>query len=1278
MYLRIERRITLTMKFRRFFSSLILALLACTAASAHDETLTLRQDEAASTISVYRENVAEPILTQNARPDFRPYIHPIVAPDGKGVLTEYSPGHHKHQTGLYWGLKQVNGRDYFHNPGAGFWRKISSAVLVAKGASVKWTTVYQLLDAEGKPVMKETQVWTMRDNDGRYFLDLEWQAEGLVDLTMAKQEYGGLFLRMPWKPGMEGGVMNSVRQANARATAQRSIWMDVGLQVEGRNDLAHIAIFDHPKNAGYPQPWRVDGQMGVGPCRAIAGDWKIAKGKTETVRHEFLVYTGKLNDVSLTDSWKAYTGQGSDAVMWGIAKAEGKQASFLTGEQAVAKMTVPAGFEAKLAATEPMITQPMAFCWDDRGRLWVAENRDYETRSAGFSADGNSRILILEDTNGDGKFDTRKVFLEGIPFPSAIAVGFEGLWLGAPPNLLFVPDKNQDDKADGPLEVRLTGWGIQDRHEVFNSFTWGPDGWLYGCQGFATRSTVGKPADGGKILRKGDPFPVEMPVKDGQYIDGGVWRYHPTKDRFEIVSHGFSNPWGLDFDDHGQCLITACVIPHLWHVIPGGIYHRQGGSHINPYVFDDIKTIADHRHRSAHGGARVYLADEFPKEYRDRILMANLHEHDVITDILKPSGSGFIGHHGNEPLFANDNAWVGFSMEIGPDGAAYVLDWHDTEICGNATHDKDTGRIYRLAPKGLPGKSGINLAAQSDLELVGLLTHRNDWYSRRARVLLQQRAAAGRLDAAVPAKLWELFAQSKTSAHQLRALWALHITQNLPADRLLPLLDHAEPYVRGWTIQLLGEDRACSPAALAKFATMAEKDSSPIVRLYLASVLQRMPLADRWPIAQHLVTHAEDVADHNLPKMIWFGIEPLVEADATRAMALAAQSKMPMLAQYIARRAIVAKQLEPVAAMLQSSSDTALRLSLVEGVRDGLKSLGRNVVTKPANWDAAMTALVATKDAKLSDFTAQIGQLFGDAKAAAAQLAVLKDKAAPIERRQQILTAFARDAYAAALPVVLSLLDEPALRRHAIRALASFDAPQIAPALIKLYAKLPAAEKAEIVLTLSARRSTAQALVAELKKKTIPKTDVSAFDARQLYRVIGPSFVEFWGPITQLASDKQAEMAKYKAMLTDAVLAKASVGRGRAVFERTCIACHMLYGAGGNVGPDLTGSNRANLDYILAQILNPSEVMQESYQLVIVTTRDGRTLAGMVAAEDNQQLTLRLVGQDSVVTKSEILSREKSPVSMMPEGLLKTLKADEVRDLIAYLRTTAQVPLPKP
>ena len=197
-------------------------------------------------------------------------------------------------------------------------------------------------------------------------------------------------------------------------------------------------------------------------------------------------------------------------------------------------------------------------------------------------------------------------------------------------------------------------------------------------------------------------------------------------------------------------------------------------------------------------------------------------------------------------------------------------------------------------------------------------------------------------------------------------------------------------------------------------------------------------------------------------------------------------------------------------------------------------------------------------------------------------------------------------------------------------------------------------------------------------QNTIPKRDVTAFAARQLQRVLGPSFVDFWGPVAQPAGEKQADIAKFKRLLTDAEFARAKPARGRALFERTCIACHTLYGAGGNLGPDLTGSNCANLDYILTEIINPSEVMLETYQLVTVTTRDGRTLSGNAAAEDAQQLTLRLVGQDTIIAKADILSREKSPISLMPEGLLKALSNDEVRDLLAYLRTTSQVPLPQP
>ncbi len=1241
--------------------------------------LVLREDSAAQTLAVLRAGETKPLLVQNAEAEARPFIHPIAAPDGRGVLTELRPAHHPHQTGLFWGFARLNGRDFFHNGGAGYWRRVASRPVVAEGEEVVWQTEYQLLGEDGKPLLLETQRWSMRDLGARFQLELEWTGQALVDVTVGQHPYGGLFLRMPWVSGMPGGVVNSSRQRDARADGQRAVWVDVGLQVPGRTDLAHLAVFDHPLNPGFPQAWRVDGQAGVGPSRGITGEWKLAAGKQAVFRHQFIAYTGALDDVQVSRAWSDFAGVPLDTALWQIARDEGKQAKALTGEEAVARMTVAPGMEVKLAASEPMITQPMAFCWDDRGRLWVAENRDYENRRAGFANSGDSRILILEDTDGDGRFDTRKVFLEGIPFPAAIAVGFDGLWLGAPPNLLFVPDRDRDDRADsGKIEIRLSGWGIHDRHETLNSFIWGPDGWLYGCQGYATRSIVGKPVDGGRLYKTGEPFPENLPVKDGQYIDGGVWRYHPTKDRFEVVAHGFSNPWGLDFDDHGQMFITACVIPHLWHVIPGGIFHRQGGKHINPYIYDDIKTIADHRHRSAHGGARVYLADELPAHYRGRLFMANLHERALLTDKLEPRGSGFVGRHGADDVLANDPMWIGFSIETGPDGAVYILDWHDGDICGNSVTEKATGRIYRFATKGQPGKTGIDLAALSDAELVGLQSHRNDWFVRRARLQLQQRAAAGRLSADVGPRLLELLRTAATPALKLRALWALHSTGLLPADRLIALLDDPAPYVRGWAIELLGEDGAPPAAVVQKFAAMAATESSPIVRRYLASAVQKLPLDARWPIVAALLGHAADADDHNIPKLLWVGVEPLVMADTPRALGLAATGKLPLVSQFIVRRAAAGRQLEAIARALAGASSPAVRQVLLEGLRDGLSGLGRREVTAPANWESTEAALLAGATPRVRELTLQISQRFGDAKASAAQLATLRSAAADAAQRREILQGFARDGYAPAVPAVIALLDDAAFRKDALRAAAAFDDRKLPDEILRRYAAWPTADKAEAILTLSSRREGAEKLLAALRQKKIPKAEVSAFAARQLQRVLGPGFRDFWGPIAQLDEAKQADMAALKRRLTDPVLAAANLGKGRGVFERTCAACHTLYGSGGKIGPDLTGSNRANLDYILTEIINPSEVMQEGYHLTTITTRDGRTLAGNVAAEDEQQVTLRMVGQEQTVAKADIASREKSAISLMPEGLLKTLSNDEVRDLIAYLRTTAQVPLAAP
>lgn len=1279
----------------------VLWLFACQdqASSDTDAEVSLRieMDTEAGTLSIFREGETKALVTQNAKPDFRPYLHPIMSPDGKNSLTEYSPGHHKHQTGLYWGFTRVNGqgapkdtlkkwfykpdkpaeisaaigRDFFHHPEGDHWKRKSVSIIDTVGAAVSWQTVYEMLDESGGAILEETQTWTMREQGGKFFLELDWQGKALEDITINEFDYGGLFLRMPWKKGIEGQAVNAARQRNEKAEGQRAMWVDVGMEMEGRENQGHIAIFDHPQNSGFPQNWRVDGQLGIGPVRARMGDWQIKKGMTEQIQHLILAYTGDIGDLEMKAVFDEYSGEGSmysTASLWGIAQAEGRAAKFLNPEEAVASMTMREGFQANAWAAEPMVTQPMAFCWDDRGRMWVAENRDYESRGTGFSNSGDSRIVILEDTDHDGVADSRKVFLEGIPFPSAIAVGFDGLYLGAPPNLLFVPDANQDDVAEeADIKVLLTGWGIRDRHETINSFHWGPDGWLYGLEGFATPSKIRKPVGKGRIYRHREAFPEDLLEADGVDIDGGVWRYHPTKDRFEVVSHGFSNPWGIDHDAKGQLFITACVIPHMFHVIPGGIYHRQGGQHFNPYVYSDIQTIVDHRHRSAHGGARIYQSDAFPAAHQGRLFMANIHEHAVLSDILSPNGSGFTASHGEDFLLANNAQWIGFSMEVGPGGDLFVLDWHDADICGKEVVNKETGRIFRISPTesqatDWPGRYG-DLTQLSDAALAELQTSPSDWHARRARVILQYRASKGAIEKEALATLREIY-QGTAADHRLRAMWTLHITGGFDSGEWTAALKDKDPYVRAWAIQLLTEDHNASEDVINIFAQLAKSDKSPVVRLYLAAALQRIATKDRWALAEGLLTHAEDIEDPNIPLMIWYGIEPLVADQPERGMALAKTSKLPQITNFIARRLIDAEELPELIKGVGERSSA--QISLLEGMRDGLQGQS-NIASAPPQWEAVANSL--KKNPKTAELALEVSQLLGDAAAANQYLKTLSDPSSAPEKRRNALRALAIRQFPDLEAELPDLLDDPELRLEAIRAVAAYDNWRLGNQLLNQYPDFTDAEQQEALQTMASRSRYGRQLTDALKDGRIKKAEVPAYVARQLRRVVGNGFVEVWGPIDPLANDKSASYAKYNKLLTSDRVAQADLAKGAAQFQQTCGACHQLYGEGGNIGPDLTGSNRNNLEYLLSNILEPSGVIQDDYKLEVITTRDGRTYAGNIAAETPRQVTLRVVGQDEVlISKADIQSRETTEVSMMPEGLLEGLNEQQVVDLVGYLR----------
>jgi len=739
----------------------------------------------------------------------------------------------------------------------------------------------------------------------------------------------------------------------------------------------------------------------------------------------------------------------------------------LPPQEAARAMTVPEGFQVTLFAGEPDVHQPIAFAIDDRGRLWVAEAYSYPVRVD--DAKARDQILIFEDSDGDGKFDSRKVFADKLNLVSAIELGYGGVWVGAAPHLLFLPDKDGDDRPDGPPQILLDGWGYQDSHETLNTFTWGPDGWLYGCHGVFTHSNVGKP---------GTPEAQRTP------IDAGIWRYHPTRHTFEVFAEGTSNPWGLAFDQHGQLFETACVIPHLYHVIPGGRYERQAGPHLNPYTYEDIKTVADHRHylganphagngRSgdaggghAHSGAMIYQGGAWPREYAGSLFMNNIHGARLNRDILEPKGSGFVGRHAPDFLMANDSWSQIINLKYGPDGQVYFIDWYDRQQCHHKSvdiHDRSNGRIFKLT-YGEPRPLKVDLQKLSSGALVLLLNNTNEWYTTHILRILRERG--DNKEVVEQLRALGLFRDVKVvkagrrpdPISNLRNLWALHATGGFDADEAELGLADPDPNVRAWTIRLAVENGNARKATLEAFRELAASDPSPVVRLALASALQRMPPDQRWAILEALIAHAEDSDDHNLPLMYWYAAEPLAGSDPARALKLAAGAKVPGILPFTVRRVAAIGTPEALATLIDALGKTDVsvaRRTILRGINEALK--GRRAVDRPASWPEVFAGLLKDPDPEVRSQATALALTFGDASALAAFRAVLADAGADPGLRSEALAALLKARDAGTVPTLQSLVADPALRSQAVRALAGFEDPATPGVLLKAYPALDVA-----------------------------------------------------------------------------------------------------------------------------------------------------------------------------------------------------------------------------
>jgi len=960
-------------------------------------------------------------------------------------------------------------------------------------------------------------------------------------------------------------------------------------------------------------------------------------------------------------------------------KASGQP--YMTPLETVAKFKVPPEFEVKLFAGEPDVVNPIAFTIDEKGRVWVVECFDYPTR-AGKNVP-RDRIVILEDTDGDGTCDKRTVFAEGKDFPvteerkkaglgafdmaSGIEVGHGGVFVGAPPYLWFIENKN--DKP-GKFEVLLKGFGSQDTHETLNTFQWGPDGWLYGLHGIYTQSNVYNADANGDAIK----------------MNAAVWRFHPRSRRFEIFAEGTSNPWGMDWrSTDGQFILACCVIPHLYHIVPGGIYRRQAGASANPYAYGYIHEICDHTFHKESGWAHAGLisldAPHMPERFRNSVIFGSIHGCSLKQNILKPHGSSFTASRGDDFLQSGDKNVRPINLRWGPLGDIYLIDWHDQNPCHQAAHgswDYARGRVYRIQLKGTQAKKAEDLSRLSTYDRIKTsLDGTTPWHQRTALRLLDEAMTPDALRN-LPDEQIRLANQAvaeKGIARQLRGLWASTHINLLPID----LLNHPSPEIRAWNARR-GREPSWGGSDEKKLQDAALRETEPRVRRDLATAANptaHVIFRDSAGLLRVLLSHKEDAKDPLIPHLIWVAYEKLLMQNAATELAwllenstgnaLVTEQIIPRVMRRLAA-AGTAEHLTHCIKFLRDAAEPTVREEALEGL---VTELTGRTVTAPEGWASLRDDLL--KSPKLVPLVNKLAVSFRDPAAIQRAVEIATNIKLPVEARteavRQIAVLKPKDIDTVLLIAIVHGDPHPAVRAEAVRALAVYDSKPIPELLLGDWAKYPKELQAEVINTLATRKEWAKALLTAMAAKTIDRAAVSdntilriqAFKDKELDALIERA----WGRTRATPAELTAIIEQTRASLATG---EASFARGKLVFDNHCAKCHKFDGRGSDVGPALDGAAR-DIDYILVNVLDPNRVIGAPYFLRIARTADGRVEQGVLAEEDDKFVTLKV---ENGVLKKIAKADLEGPLqtvekSLMPEGLTGGMKPAEFADLIRYL-----------
>ncbi len=939
----------------------------------------------------------------------------------------------------------------------------------------------------------------------------------------------------------------------------------------------------------------------------------------------------------------------------------------LSPEQAVAKMTVPKGFHVEIVAAEPQIVNPTAMTFDERGRIWIAESVEYPRQSAG---EGKDRIKILEDVDGDGKADKSTVFAEGLNIPSGIAVGYGGVWVANSPDVLFLTDENGDGKAD-KREVVVTGFGRFDTHELPNSLTWGPDGWLYGWNGVFNNS---------HIEYRGKTYDFTC----------ALFRIHPRTRDFEVFAEGTSNPWGVAFNREGAAFASACVIDHLWHLTETGHYIRQGGPD-KPYAWP-LGSIVDHKHQKrAYCGILYFDSDAYPAEYSKSLYMGNIHGNCINVDYLSRNGSTYVGNAKPDFLAANDSWFMPVSQKIGPDGCLYILDWYDRYHCyQDAGRDPEgidrlKGRLYRVRYGDPPRLSRVDLGKESSQKLVERLASPNLYFRDQAQRLLGERN-----DAEANARMKNIILSDASPKRQrMHAIWSLAGAGAIDDSFLLRLLSEKDPSIRSWGVRLAGNKKAVGAVVRSRIAELA-LDQSADVRLQVAIASRKIDGADAMKMLVGVLSASDE--DELIPHIVWQNLHPLLEQEGTKFVNLLEGVELssspgfkplfPLIAKCLlaagesGRKSFVAlvKRLA-VHNDHQWQSAAACLSELLAALNSG-QIPAADLASMRSELNPALEHVIAEEDLDVLVWSAwRVKAAWDDPKAIDEVATILENPDEPEETRIEAVQALVGKPDPRVLAAVGKILREPRdssseFRGRLISELAKRSDEAVAKITIQAYPTLEPELKPRVVELLTDRASWSKQLIDAVSKNAIPSSALNVNQVRKMLRFKDAELVKrvgaTWGSIREERNPKREEaIDRIRDLIADT---PGDPYAGALAFKKVCAQCHMIHGEGQEVGPDLTGNGRNSYDQLVSNVLDPSLVIGAAYQAVLVSTKDGRVLTGLLAEDSPERIVLKVQGgKRETIAKNEIEERSTSPLSLMPEDLEKQLSEQEIVDLFSFL-----------